>query len=198
MGGKKITTGVNKGYYAIYNEPATVGGLPTYGTVKYLPGLREISIVPKEENGSIYAENRLWDTENSLGDIDVTLDFASIDTDDYATLLGKKKAVGGGIIENSNDEAPYIAVMIEKTLSGGVIEYLTLFKGKLGIPEDKAKTKEGKTEYQTKSLAGKFMPIDNGDWKHFVKTSDPEFDKVAHDLKWGKEVVIPQEVQQTP
>jgi len=187
---KKIVTGVEKAYYAIYTEPTEAGGTPTYGPVKYLPGLREIGIVPKEENGTIYAENRLWDTENSLGEIDVTLDFASIDTADYVALLGKKLAVGGGVIENANDQAPYVAILAEKTLSGGVIEYITLYKGKLSIPEDKAKSKEGKTEYQTKSLQGKFMPLDNGLWKHFVKTTDADFEKATHDLKWGKEVVI--------
>lgn len=187
---KKITTGVEKGYYAILTSD---GETPGYEAVKYIPGLREISIVPKEEQATIYAENRLYDSESSLGDIEVTLDFASIDTKDYAAILGKKIATDGGIIENSNDQPPYIALLAEKTLSGGVKEYLTLYKGKLAIPEDKAKTKEGKTEYQTVSLSGLFMPLENGIWKHAVKTTDEGFDKVAHETNWGKTVVIPTE-----
>ncbi|WP_373205965.1 major tail protein [Clostridium tertium] len=185
---KKITTGVEKGYYAILTAD---GEPPTYEGVQYLPGLREISISPQEEQATIYAENRLYDSENSLGAIEVTLDFASIDTKDYAVLFGKKLAESGGIIENSNDQPPYIALMAEKTLSGGVKEYLTLFKGKLKLPEDKAKTKEGKTEYQTVSLSGTFMTLENGDWKHFVKTSDEGFNAETHAAKWGKEVIIP-------
>lgn len=186
--GKKIVTGVEKAYYAILK---TEGDTPTYDTVKYLPGLREISVTPKEEQASIYAENMLYESESSLGEIDVTLDFASIDTEDYAAILGKKMATGGGIIENANDQAPYIAVMVEKTLSGGVKEFLTLYKGKLGIPEDKAKTKEGKTEFQTVPLSGVFMPLENGTWKHMVKTTDADFNQETHAAKWGKEVVIP-------
>ena len=81
--------------------------------------------------------------------------------------------------------------MVEKTLSGGVKEYLTLFKGKLAIPEDKAKTKEGKTEYQTMSLNGIFMPLDNGMWKHSVKTTDEGFDATTHAENWGKTVLLP-------
>lgn len=185
---KKITTGVEKAYYAILKED---GVTPKYGTVHYLPGLREISVAAKEEQATIYAENRLYDSENSLGEIEVTLDFASIDTADYAALFGKKIAKNGGIIESSSDQPPYIVLMVEKTLSGGVKEYLTLFKGKLAIPEDKAKTKEGKTEYQTMSLNGIFMPLDNGMWKHSVKTTDEGFDAKTHAENWGKTVLLP-------
>lgn len=185
---KKITTGVEKAYYAILEQD---GAVPRYGAVKYLPGLREISVTANEEQATIYAENRLYDSENSLGEIEVTLDFASIDTADYAALFGKKIAKSGGIIESSNDQPPYIALMVEKTLSGEVKEYLTLFKGKLAIPEDKAKTKEGKTEYQTMSLNGLFMPLDNGIWKHSVKTTDEGFDSKTHAQSWGKTVLLP-------
>ncbi len=187
---KKITTGVEKAYYSILDED---GEIPKYQAAKYLPGLREISITANEEQATIYAENRLYDSENSLGEIETTLDFASIDTVDYAILLGKKIAAGGGIIESADDQPPYIALMVEKTLSGGEKEFLTLFKGKLSIPEDKAKTKEGKTEYQTVSLNGLFMPLENGIWKHAVKTTDEGFDAERHKLNWGKTVIIPSE-----
>ena len=187
---KKITTGVEKAYYAILTQD---GENPTYEKAKYLPGLREISVTANEEQATIYAENRLYDSENSLGEIEVTLDFASIDTSDYAALFGKKLAQSGGIIESADDQPPYIALMVEKTLSGGVKEYLTLFKGKLSLPEDKAKTKEGKTEYQTVSLSGIFMPLENGIWKHSVKTTDADFDAEIHDKSWGKTVTIPTE-----
>ena len=100
---KKITTGVEKAYYAILAED---GEIAKYQVPKYLPGLREISITANEEQATIYAENRLYDSENSLGEIEVTLDFASIDTVDYAALLGKKIAAGGGIIESADDQPP--------------------------------------------------------------------------------------------
>ena len=70
---------------------------------------------------------------------------------------------------------------------------MTLYKGKLSLPEDKAKTKEGKTEYQTVSLSGIFMPLENGIWKYSVKTTDADFDPVTHAQTWGKTVFIPEE-----
>lgn len=187
---KKVTTGVEKAYYAILQSEDTTA---TYDAVTYLPGLREITVSPKEERSSLYAENRLWDTESSLGEIEVSLDLTDIPPEHYTKLLGKKLAEGGGVIDSVDDSAPYIALMVEKTLSGGVKEYLTLYKGKLGIPEDKAKTKEGKTDYQTKSVSGVFMPLDTGLWKYSVRSDDAGFDKVTWDTKWGKQVVIPTE-----
>jgi len=191
---KKITTGVEKAYYAILKED---GDTPIYAPATYLQGLREFSIVANEEESSIYAENRLWESENALGAIELTLDFTSIFTEDYVALLGKKLSTTGGIIESVDDQAPYIALMLEKTLSGGVKEYLTLFKGKLRIPEDKGKTKEGSTEFQTQSLNGTFMALNNGQWKHTVKSDDVNFNETNHAITWGKTVVVPTELKAT-
>ena len=190
---RKITTGVEKAYFAILDNENGVN--PVYKPVSYLQGLQEFSIVANEESSTIYAENRLWESENGLGEIEVSLTFASIYTEDYVALLGKKLSVGGGIIESADDEAPYIALMLEKTLSGGVKEYLTLYKGKLRIPEDVARTKEGTTEFQVKTLAGTFMASNNGVWKHVVKSDDVGFNKANHEAKWGKEVIIPSELE---
>lgn len=189
---KKITVGVEKAYYAELIED---GDKPIYAPATYLQGLREFSIVANEESSSIYAENRLWDTESALGEIETTFDFTSIFTEDYVAILGKKLAKTGGIIESSNDQVPYIGMMLEKTLSGGVKEYLTLFKGKLRTPEDKGKTKEGTTEYQTSSLNGTFIPLNNGQWKHVVRSDDANFDPVEHAKTWGKKIVIPEELE---
>ena len=49
---KKITTGVEKAYYAILAED---GEIAKYQVPKYLPGLREISITANEEQATIYA-----------------------------------------------------------------------------------------------------------------------------------------------
>ena len=62
---KKITTGVEKAYYAVLT---TDGDSPTYETAKYLPGLREISVTANEEQATMYAENRLYDSEKSGGE----------------------------------------------------------------------------------------------------------------------------------
>lgn len=183
-----ITTTIRKGYYAIGKEE---NGKMTWGPVKYWPGLRELGIAAKEEIGKIYAEGMLWAMAKTLGDIDVSLEFTDIPEDIYCDVFGKKRGTMGEVLDNANDVAPYICIMAEKELTEGVMEYCTLFKGQMNLPEDKAKTGEGKPEFQTKPTNAVFMPLEDGLWRAWVRSDNPKFDKVVWAEKWGKEVVIP-------
>jgi phi13 family phage major tail protein len=150
-------------------------GVPTYGTMRYIHGLREITVTPGVEQGEFYAEGSLAETESTLSKVDVSINVSDVAPADYIFLTGAKEAVEGGFIDNANDESPYLALHYEKVLSGGIIEYATLFKGKLRKPEDSAATSEGSPNYQPKTLAGTFMTIGNGDWRHVVRDNDPKF-----------------------
>lgn len=190
---KHVITGLKRLLYALMLNEET----ETYGPVKYFPGLREITISPKEETDSIYAENQEWDIDSALGEIDVSIDITDIPTDIVSEILGKQKAATGGYIDNANDVKPYIALMIEKTLSNGVTEYVTLYKGKFNIPEDKAKTKEGKPEFQSKTLTGRFIPLKNGMWKYPVRSNDADFNSDTWLANWGTSVIKAQIKQDT-
>lgn len=184
-----ITTGVEKGYYSIVTEGTD--GKPVFGPVKYWPGLREMGIAPKEESATIYAENMLFAIEKALGDIDVDLDFTDMPLDIYCDIFGKKLDQMGGVIDSSNDVAKYICFMAEKTLTGGVKEYIVLYKGQMNLPEDKAKTKEGKPEFQTKPTNAKFMPLPDGTWRYTVRSDNPKFNAATWATTWGKTVYVP-------
>lgn len=188
---RKVVKGIGKAYVAILLTDEN--GVATYDDAIYMPGLRQISVNANEETAEMYAEDTVWESENALGAIDVTIDFASIETSTYAKILGKKLAAEGGVIDSADDDPPYIAIMVEKHLSGGVTEYLQLFKGKLKIPQETARTKEGTTEYQTVSLSGRFMPLSNKMWKYNNRTGDDGFEATTWAEKWGKEVIIPTE-----
>jgi phi13 family phage major tail protein len=182
---KHVITGLNKLYYAIMSDMEA----ETYSAAKYFPGLREITVSPKEDSASIYAENQEWDVDSALGEIEVTIDVTDVSTDIIAELLGKQKAASGGYIDSASDVKPYIALMFDKTLSGGVTEYVHLYKGKFNLFEDKAKTKEGKPEFQSKTMSGRFLPLKNGMWKHAVRSNDTDFDATAWATSWGTSVV---------
>lgn len=195
---KLVIKNIRKLYYAILKSET--GEEATYEPIKYLPGLREITVTPEEQSGEIYAEGMVWDADTELGKIGVTLDATDLDIETYAELLGKQIDSNGGVIDNAHDEAPYIALMYEKEMTQGVMEYATLFKGKLSIPEDKAKTREGNVEYQTKSMQGVFMPLNNGDWRSIVRSNSTEFVEEVFMENWGegKTIKLPEKVVSIP
>lgn len=168
-----VIKNIRKLYVSVITAEAA--GVPTYGTMKYIAGLREITVSPSVEQGDFYAEGTLAETESTFSKVDVSINVSDVAPADYKTLTGAKAAANGGFIDNANDEAPYIALHYEKVLSGGIVEYATLFKGKLSKPEDAASTAEGSPNYQPKTLAGTFMAIGNGDWRHVVRDNDPLF-----------------------
>lgn len=176
-----VIKNIKKLYYSVIT--AETNGVPTYGTMKYLPALREITVTPNSEKGEHYAEGGLWETETSFSKADVSINVSDLPVEHYIALTGAKASASGGFIDNAGDEAPYIAIHYEKVLSGGVIEYATLLKGKLSKPEDKGATSEGSPNYQPKTLTGTFMAIGNGDWRNVVRSDDTAF--VAADFQWA-------------
>lgn len=173
-------------------------GIPTYGPMKYVPGLREITVTPGVAQGEHYAEGALAETETTLSKVEVSINVSDVAPADYTFLTGAKAADGGGFIDNANDEAPYVAVHYEKVLSGGVIEYATLYKGRLSKPEDSAATQEGSPNYQPKSLSGTFMTIGNGDWRYVVRDNDVDFVEATAKFEAGQSFSLPTAKTVTP
>lgn len=182
---KNIITGVKKSYYAIEKSNGV------YDEVKELCELIEVGVIPKEEMSPCHAGNRIYHLESGLSDIDVTFTVPGLSTEQIKDLFGLTEATEGGLIYKNGAKKPDIAIMFEKTLSDGVLEYVTLFRGKLNLADDKGKTQEGKTDYQVKQFAGKFSTLENGIWMHVVRSSDVGFNAETWATKWGKQVVIP-------
>lgn len=180
-----VITGLEKVYYAVMTDETT----ETYGEIKELGEGIEIGVTPTENQTSLYAGNKQLLVESGLGDIDLTFTIPSMSTEAQKDLFGMEEATEGGLIYKSNAIKPYIAIMFNKTLDGGAMEYVTLYKGKLNIGEDKAKTKEGQTEFQTTQYSGKFVPLKDGMWKHVVRSTDTGFNAETWATKWGTSVV---------
>lgn len=186
-----VIKNIRKLYVSVITAEAA--GVPTYGPMKYVPGLREITVSPSVEQGDFYAEGTLSETESAFSKCDVSINVSDLAPADYKTLTGAVAATEGGYIDNANDEAPYIALHYEKVLSGGIVEYATLFKGKLSKPEDNASTAEGSPNYQPKTLAGTFMALGNGDWRYVIRDNDPLFPVSPATFVWGdtKQFALP-------
>ena len=180
---KQIIKNIGKAYYALLLTDAVEGA--TYAPTEYLEGLREITVTPTEQQGDIYAEGVVWDTDTENGPINISFDVTDIPLATRAKLFGHKLSATGGVIDNQKDAAPYLALMYEKTLKDGVVEYVTLYKGKLMKPEDKGKTREGGVEYQTKSVSGRFIQLEAGERQHIERSDSDLFVQATHDLTWG-------------
>lgn len=181
----KVITNVRKSYYAVMTDMKT----EQYAAVKELGDLIEISIAPKEESTEIYAGGKLYDSVTSFKNVELSITVPEASIEQMIDLFGKKKAEGGGYIDSAYDRRPFVAIMAEREKADGTMEYLTLYKCKLELSEEKGKTSEGKTDFQTKQFKATAMPLKNGMWKHIVADDDPDFNKETFATKWGKEVI---------
>jgi len=165
--------GLEKLYYSkITKDDAT--GL-TFGTPIYLAGVKEIKVSPKVNTEKLYAENKIWDQSTTLEDIEVTVNVADLTNAQSADLLGQTIAEEGGIFASDDDEAPYIALLYKANKSNGKVRYGIIYKGKMSLPDDAMKGKEGKTDYQTPEMKATFQSlISNGMWKYNVDSDDAD------------------------
>ena len=164
-------TGVEKLFYSKITKDDNTG--LTFGTPIYLAGVKEIKIAPKVSTEKLYAENKLWDQSTTLEDVEVTVNIADLTNMQSADLLGQTIATEGGSFASSKDEAPYIALLYKANKSNGQARYGVLYKGKMSLPDDSAKGKEGKTDFQTPEMKSTFQPLqNNGMWKYSVDSDD--------------------------
>lgn len=188
--------GLEKLYYAKLTEDNAT--TLTYGEPVYLPGVKELKVSPKMSTEKLYAENKIWDQDTALDEVEVTIALADLTNAERAELLGHTKATEGGVFATANDSMPYIALLYKANKSNGKARYQVLYKGKFELPEDSAKGKEGKTEFQTPEMKGIFQPTQNNNmWKYQVDSDDTdcpadiETTFFTNVIKPTKKVVVP-------
>ncbi|WIV10543.1 major tail protein [Proteiniborus sp. MB09-C3] len=183
--------GLEKLYVAKITKDDNTGA--EYDIPKYLAGVKEIGINPKANTENFYAENKVWDSETTLEDIEVTVNITDLTDEDEALLLGHKLATEGGIIRSEDDIAPEVALLFKANKSKGATRYTVLYRGKFRIGEEGAKGKEGNTSFQTKTLNATFAPLKfNGMWSYKVD-SDSTDTPVDLDTTFFESVIMPTE-----
>ena len=181
MASFNIVDGIEKIYYAVLNEKNE-----QYGEVKLFSDMVvEFGMSPTQNSTSVYGSNR--EITSILGNLtgEVTLTVQSLDEEVQAEVMGKVKAEGGGYLDKGLDK-PYVALMAEKSLDGGEYEYLTLYKGKFDLAEEKAKTKEMANILAKLNIADKKVLV-------VIETIDEKLYLAARNIANIK-VVLPSEV----
>ena len=180
--------GITKLYAARLITDATTGLV--FDTPRYLQLAQELSIKPKYNSDSAYAENRQVDTDSDLDSVDIGLNRYDMRSDEEAWLLGRDTDGQGGVIGAAGDSAPYLALLyrcpLRRMKGNGVraTRHGIIYKAQFTPPDIDAKTKEGKPDLsQVPQLSGSAITTDwfykNADgiekhpWEYHIDDDDP-------------------------
>lgn len=166
----------------------------TYDAPRYLEGVKQLAIKPKQNSDPYYHEGRKVLEDKTLEDISVTINITDLTDEDEGYVMGYKLAKTGGVIKNENDIAPTVAILYEADKAQGGTRYGILYAGTFGIPDEDIKGKEGKANFQSKSINATFRPLANGLWNYKV---DSDSTGVTQEFLNGffNQVTIPEEQQ---
>ncbi|MEG0177663.1 major tail protein [Anaerorhabdus sp.] len=159
-----------------------------YTLAMMLADLIDVDINIESNESKLYANDKIKEASTSFkgGQIKMTVDDL-VDKGSQFILGQKTKEVTVGdkklnvLVSNRNDKAPYVGIGFYSEVSrDNVTAYraIVLLKNMFSIPKEKAKTREDKTEYQTKEVNATIFANDDGEWKLEV-TVDTEEEAVA-------------------
>lgn len=147
--------------YAIMDTEDTATTAPTYGEVKAAPGVISVNINPNASQETLFADDGPMDTATTLGKIDVAINKAELTSENKADLLGHQIDAKGAVIYGDSDVPPWVAIGFRTLKSNGNYRYVWLYKGKFTDPEDNNETKGDSINFQTDTINGQFVKLNN-------------------------------------
>lgn len=192
--------GITKLYVARQITDATSGLI--YDTPRLMQLAQELSIKPKYNSDSAYAENRQCDTDSALDSVDVGLNRYDMRSSEEAYLLNRDVDSYGGVIGAAGDDPPYLALLyhcpLRRRISATVRaeRYGIIYKAKFTPPDVDAKTIEGKPDLsQVPQLSGAAIATDwfyknasgqeKHPWEYHVDTDDTNCPTNIGDTWWN-------------
>ena len=145
--------GIDKFYYAVLetDSESTV----TYAERVRVPYVQNVSIETEQEIAKAYGDNTVAEMAVSTGVATVEFQFHTIPLEDRVALLGLEEE-NGMIIQRSQVNPPYVAIVLEKTKGDGTVELVGLTKGMFTLPSTEAQTKEDSLEFGNDTISGEF------------------------------------------
>lgn len=147
--------------YALMNTEDTATTAPTYGAVKPAPGVISVNINPNSSQETLFADDGPMETATTLGKIDVEINKAELTPENKADLLGHQIDANGGVVYGDSDVPPWVAIGFRTLKSNGNYRYVWLYKGKFTDPEDNNETKGDSINFQTDTIKGQFVKLNN-------------------------------------
>lgn len=159
------------------------------GTPKYTEGAAcgkaiGIDITPQYAEGSLYGDDVQCEYDKEFKYADITLNTTTIPVAMQTVMFGHT-ATEENVKFNSNDQNDYVGTgfyVSEKIDGKRKYTAIWLYKVKFSEPSESYKTKGDNIEYQTPSITGRAMPLENGDWKE-----TEIFETATQALEWINE-----------
>jgi phi13 family phage major tail protein len=185
--------------YAIMTTEDTATTPPVYGEVKPAPGVISVNINPNASQETLFADDGPMETATTLGNIDVAINKAELTPENKADLLGHQIDANGGVVYGDSDVPPWVAIGFRTLKSNGKYRYVWLYKGKFTDPEDNNETKGDSINFQTDTINGQFVKLNNQltinnkkirPWKYEIDADNAEA-KTEAITAWFEDVTMP-------
>lgn len=150
---RSAVVGIDKFYYAVLEKDTE--NEVSYSEMVRVPYVQNVNIETEQEIAKAYGDNTVAEMAVSTGVATVEFQFHSIPLEDRVTLLGLEEK-NGIIVQRSQVNPPYVAVVLEKTKADGSVELVGLTKGMFTLPPTEASTKEDTLEFGSDTISGEF------------------------------------------
>ena len=147
--------------YAKMTTEDTATTAPVYADPVNAPGVISININPNAASETLFADDGPYDVATTLGKDQVEINKAALKTSEKADLLGHTIAANGGILYGDSDVPPWAAIGFRTLKSNGMYRFVWLYKGKFTDPEDNNETKGDSINFQTDTIKGQFVKLNN-------------------------------------
>lgn len=167
-----VPVGLQDIYYAKLIKDDATG--VEYDTPKMMLPAITANVSPTVNSATLYGNDGPIVTANALGEITVEIGVADIPLITQADLLGSTISTDGLLIDNSDDQAPEVALGFRRSMSDGSFRYTWLLKGKFQLPTEEAQTKQGEPAFQTPTITGIFLKrLNDGNWRLRADSKNP-------------------------
>lgn len=159
----------------------------TYGPVKKYERSVSAKLTPKTNSDTSYSDDEVEDIITIFSQVDVEIELNQLSVATRAFLQGSK-VINGILIENKDDQAPYVYMAFKAKKANGAFRYVCLYKGKFELVSDDHQTQEEKIKQGTAKLKGTFICREFDGNYRLIADSDDNGVVVADLEKWLVEV----------
>lgn len=150
-----------------------------YGSPVAIKGAKSVEGSLNFESVQFYADNGIDFQDFAFSGGEGTLTVSGLTPTEFTLLFGSKNAKGG-VLVNTGDTTPELALMFEREALGTKGKKLyVIYAVKFAQPSISAQTMEGGIEEETMELSFTIRELENGDLYYMLDTTDSQADPEA-------------------